>query len=86
MAEGFLKTNFTLAEILVIHQRAKEFLFEGKTLMSWNEAGSSASKQFTLPVDVVLKECEFALQRMDPATYGRPRNVAASHVSGYLPK
>jgi hypothetical protein len=86
MAEGLFRTNFTLSEILVIHQRAKDLLKEGKTIMSYNEAGSSASKQFTLPVDVVLKECEFTLQRMDPATYGKLKTVAVSQVSGYLPK
>ena len=86
MAEGFLRTNFTISEILVIHQRAKNLLMEGKTIMSYNESGTSVSKQFTLPVDVVLKECEFALQCMDPATYKKPKTVAVSQVSGYLPK
>ena len=86
MARGLFITGFTISEVLAIQQRAKDMLMEGKTLMSWNEAGSSATKQFTLPVDQVLEECAHALRVLDPATYGRPRNVAVSHISGYLPK
>ena len=86
MARGLFITGFTISEVLAIQQRAKDMLIEGKTLMSWNEAGSSATKQFTLPVDQVLEECSHALRVLDPATYGRPRNVAVSHISGYLPK
>ena len=54
--------------------------------MTWNEAGSSATKQFTMPIDQVLEECAHALRILDPATYGKPRTVAVSQVSGYLPK
>jgi hypothetical protein len=86
MARGLFITGFTISEVLAIQQRAKEFLIEGKTLMTWNEAGSSATKQFTMPVDQVLEECGYALRVLDPATYGKPRTVAVSQVSGYLPK
>ena len=86
MARGLFITGFSISEVLAIQQRAKELLLEGKTLMSWNEAGSSASKQFTMPVDEVLEECGHALRVLDPATYGNPRTVAVSQVSGYLPK
>jgi len=86
MARGLFITGFTVSEVLAIQSRAKEFLLEGKTLMTWNETGSSASKQFTMPIDQVLEECAHALSVLDPATYGRPRNVAASHISGHLPK
>ncbi len=57
-----------------------------KTMMTWNEAGSSATKQFTMAVDQVLEECAHALRVLDPATYGRPRIAAASFISGYLAK
>jgi hypothetical protein len=86
MARGLFITGFTISEVLAIQQRAKEFLIEGKTLMTWNEAGSSATKQFTMPIDQVLEECAYALRILDPATYGRPRTVAASFISGYLSK
>lgn len=86
MARGLFITGFTLSEVLAIQSRAKEFLLEGKTLMNWNEAGSSAAKQFTMPVDQVLEECAHALRVLDPATYAKPRTVAASRISGHLPK
>jgi hypothetical protein len=86
MARGLFITGFTVSEVLAIQQRAKEFLIEGKTLMTWNEAGSSATKQFTMPIDQVLEECAHALRVLDPSTYGRARTVAASFISGHLPK
>jgi len=86
MARGLFITGFTISEVLAIQSRAKEFLIEGKTLMTWNEAGSSATKQFTMPIDQVIEECAHALRILDPATYGKPRTVAVSQVSGYLPK
>jgi hypothetical protein len=86
MARGLFIAGFTISEVLAIQQRAKGFLIEGKTLMTWNEAGSSATKQFTMPVDQVLEECAHALRILDPATYGKPRTVAASFISGHLSK
>ena len=86
MARGLFITGFTVSEVLAIQQRAKEFLIEGKTLMTWNEAGSSATKQFTMPIDQVLEECAHALRVLDPSTYGRARTVAASFISGHLQK
>ncbi len=86
MARGLFITGFTISEVLAIQSRAKEFMLEGKTLMTWSDSGSSATKQFTMPVDQVLEECAHALRVLDPATYGRARTVAASHISGYLPK
>jgi hypothetical protein len=86
MARGLFITGFTISEVLAIQQRAKEFLLEGKTIMNWNDADTSVAKQFTMPVDQVLEECAHALRILDPATYGKPRTVAVSQVSGYLPK
>ena len=39
-------TGFTVAEVLQIQAKAKEFLIEGKTLIAWQDSGSTASKQF----------------------------------------
>ena len=86
MARGLFIIGFTVSEVLAIQQRAKEFLLEGKTIMNWNDADTSVAKQFTMPIDQVLEECAHALRVLDPATYGRPRNVAASFISGHLPK
>jgi hypothetical protein len=86
MARGLFTIGFTVSEVLAIQARAKEFLLEGKTIMNWNDADTSVAKQFTMPVDQVLEECAHALRILDPATYGKPRTVAVSQVSGYLPK
>ena len=86
MARGLFITGFNVAEVLAIQQRAKEMLLEGKTIMNWNDADTSVSKQFVLPVDQVLEECAHALRILDPATYGKPRIAVASFIDGYLPK
>ena len=86
MARGLFITGFTIAEVLAIQTRAKALILEGKTIMTWNDAETSVAKQFTMPVDAVLEECAYALRRLDPATYGKPRTVAASFIFGHLPK
>ena len=86
MARGLFITGFTVAEVLAIQRRAKELLLEGKTIMNWNDADTSVSKQFVLPVDQVLEECAHALRVLDPATFGRPRIAVTSFIDGYLSK
>ena len=68
-AEG-LFLDFTTSEITTILAKAKALITEGKTLMAYGIGGRNATKQFTLPVDQVLRECRFALKKLDPATYG----------------
>ena len=86
MARGLFITGFTVAEVLAIQQKAKELLLDGKTIMNWNDAETSVSKQFTMPVDQVLEECGHALRVLDPTAYGRPKSGGVSFISGYLPK
>lgn len=86
MARGLFITGFTVSEVLAIQQRAKSLLLEGKTIMNWNDAETSVSKQFTMPVAEVLDECGHALRVLDPDTYGRPKSGAVSFISGHLAK
>ena len=86
MARGLFITGFTVAEVLGIQRRAKELLLEGKTVMNWNDADTSVSKQFAMPVAEVLEECAHALRILDPATYGKPRIATTSFIDGHLPK
>lgn len=87
MARGLFVTGFTVAEVLAIQAKAKELLLEGKTLMNWSDSGTSAGKQFTMPIDEVLAECAHALLTLDPFTYGNPPGQASvSFISGHLPK
>ena len=57
MARGLFITGFTVAEVRAIQQRAKELSLEGKTIMNWNDADTSVSKQFAMIVAEVLDEC-----------------------------
>ncbi len=86
MARGLFITGFNVTEVLAIQRRAKDLLLEGKTIMNWNDADTSVSKQFVLPVDQVLEECAHALRVLDPATFGRPRIAVTSFIDGYLSK
>jgi len=85
MAEDCFTVGFTIAEVLSIQSRAKQMLLEGKTLMSWGESGSTATKQFPMTVKETLVECAHALRALDPATYPPPRRVCQSST-GFLPK
>ena len=86
MAKGLFVTGFTAAEVVQIQAKAKELLMEGKTLMSWGESGSTASKQFAMPVADVLAECAHALPILDPATFGRPPRRVGRTLVGNIPK
>jgi hypothetical protein len=86
MARGLFVTGFTVSEVLAIQQRAKDLLLEGKTIMNWSDAETSASKQLVMEVDQVLEECAHALRVLDPDTFGRSRMTATSSIPGYLPK
>jgi hypothetical protein len=85
MAQGLFVVGFTVAEVVLIQSKAKEMLMEGKTLMSWADGGSNATRQFAMPVKEVLEECAFALRALDPETYGARRSTAQSGVSAFLP-
>ena len=86
MAQGLFTVGFSVAEVLQIQAKAKEMLLEGKTLMQWGDGGSTATKQFPMPVKEVLEECAYALRVLDPGTYGPRRRVAQSVVPYFLPQ
>lgn len=70
MAQG-LFIGLTECELLEIKAKALALIMDGKTLMSYADSGSSATKAFALPPKEMLNEAMFALSRLDPATYGR---------------
>ena len=77
MASG-LFIGLTECELLDIKAKAISMITEGKTLMSYSDSGSSASKQFAMPPKEMLSEAMFALSRLDPATYGRRTTVIST--------
>jgi hypothetical protein len=77
MAQG-LFIGLTECELLAIKEKAVALITEGKTLMSYSDSGSSASRQMVLPAKEMLSEALFALSRLDPATYGARRTIIST--------
>tara|TARA_R110000868_G_scaffold137185_1_gene350627 strand:- start:111 stop:365 length:255 start_codon:yes stop_codon:yes gene_type:complete len=77
MASGIF-IGLTECELLDIKAKALAMITEGKTLMSYSDSGSSASKQFAMPPKEMLSEAMFALSRLDPATYGVRRTIIST--------
>ena len=77
MASG-LFIGLTECELLDIKAKAVSMITEGKTLMSYSDSGSSASKQFAMPPKEMLSEAMFALSRLDPSTYGARRTIVST--------
>jgi hypothetical protein len=77
MASG-LFIGLTECELLDIKAKAVAMITEGKTLMSYSDSGSSASKQFAMPPKEMLAEAMFALSRLDPLTYGARRTIIST--------
>ena len=80
MAQG-LFIGLTECELLDIKAKAVSLITEGKTLMSYSDSGSSASRQMVMPASDMLAEALFALSRLDPATYGRRTTVISTSWS-----
>ena len=74
MASG-LFIGLTECELLDIKAKALAMIMEGKTLMSYSDSGSSASKQFAMPPKEMLGEAMYALSKLDPQTYGKSTTV-----------
>ena len=77
MASG-LFIGLTECELLDIKAKAVALITEGKTLMSYSDSGSSASRQMVMPAREMLSEALFALSRLDPATYGSRTTVIST--------
>ena len=77
MAQG-LFIGLTECELLAIKEKAVALITEGKTLMSYSDSGSSASRQMVLPAKEMLSEALLALSRLDPETYGYRRTIIST--------
>ena len=77
MASGIF-IGLTECELLDIKAKALSMITEGKTLMSYSDSGSSASKQFAMPPKEMLSEAMFALSRLDSAVYGVRRTIIST--------
>ena len=80
MASG-LFIGLTECELLDIKAKALAMITEGKTLMSYSDSGSSATKAFAMPPKEMLGEAMYALSKLDPDTYGRQITVISTDWS-----
>ena len=78
MASGIF-IGLTEDELLAIKVKAVTLITEGKTLMSYSDSGSSATKQFAMSPKEMLNEAMFALSRLDSQTYGIRRTVVSTN-------
>lgn len=70
MAQGIF-IGLTECELLDLKSKALQLIMDGKTLMSYSDSGSSATKAFALPPKEMLNEAMYALIRLDPGKYGK---------------
>lgn len=70
MAQGIF-IGLTECELLDLKSKALQLIMDGKTLMSYSDSGSSATKAFALPPKEMLNEAMYALSRLDPGKYGK---------------
>jgi hypothetical protein len=78
MASGIF-IGLTEDELLAIKAKAVTLITEGKTLMSYSDSGSSATKQFSMSPKEMLSEAMFALSALDPLTYGYRRSIVSTN-------
>lgn len=67
--QGILIT-FTENEILRMRDTALKLITENKTIMTYAGEGTSATREFTMPIPELMAEITFALQSRWPAKYG----------------
>jgi hypothetical protein len=58
-----------------IRDKAVQLILEGKTIMSYGDGATNASKAFALPPQQMLQEANYALQKLD----GRVRGLYTNY-------
>jgi len=61
--------------IEAIRDKAVALILEGKTVMSYGDGATNASKTFALPPQQMLQEAQYALQRLE----GRVRGLYTNY-------
>jgi hypothetical protein len=56
--------------LTAIRDRAVSLILEGKTIMSYGDGSTNASKQFSMPPKEMLSESKYALERLDGRVRG----------------
>jgi hypothetical protein len=76
--------GFTQVEVEEILTSQKAEL--KKTLAAYANDGSSVTKRRIDEIHTVIAACQKALQKLDPATYGKPLKTSATGFVGHLEK
>ena len=76
--------GFTEEEVLEILTIQKEEL--KKTLQSFSDSGSSATKRRLDEINSIISSCQQALQKMNPKKYGKTSRARYADLSGGFPK
>lgn len=53
----------------------------GSVVVSWSDSGTSVSRSITMDAETVIDECNWALRRKFPQTYGARNRHLASDLS-----
>lgn len=53
----------------------------GSVVISWSDSGSSVSRSITMDAQTVVDECNYALRRKFPQTYGARMRHLSSDLS-----
>jgi hypothetical protein len=73
-AEGIF-VGLPQATIEQLRDKAVALILEGKTIMSYGDGATNASKQFSMPPAQMLDEANYALQRLN----GRVRSLYTNY-------
>lgn len=75
--------GFTENEVLEILSVQKAEL--KKTLQSFSDSGSSATKRRLDEINSIISSCQLALRKMNPQKYGHSNRIQHSDLSGGFP-
>lgn len=75
--------GFTEEEVLEILSVQKAEL--KKTLQSFSDSGSSATKRRLDEINSIISNCQLALRKMNPQKYGRSNRTQHADLSGGFP-
>lgn len=75
--------GFTEEEVLEILSVQKTEL--KKTLQSFSDSGSSATKRRLDEINSIISSCQLALRKMNPKKYGGTNRIHSSDLSGGFP-
>jgi hypothetical protein len=75
-----LFVGMTESELLALRDTARSAAASGTAVTSFSAPGLSGSNEVTAKPDEILMEVLYALQKLDPDTYGRSLTITRTHA------